>query len=125
MAVLCNPDALVADAKCISTCIPDGSKLAVLISLFCKVAGMNCDPDSLVSDAKCIITCIPPGLYLPILVNLACQIANNGGGGGGQDLFIGHYGGNAPNITPTASVAVARDLDAPNVVWWWDGSTWS
>lgn len=124
MPALCDPDTLVADARCIDHCIPDGSKLAVLISLFCKVANMNCDPDSLVADAKCIITCVPPGMYLPILVNLACQIVNNGGGGGGTDLFQGHYGGNIPNFTPTVSPAIARDLDAPNVSWWWDGTNW-
>lgn len=46
-------------------------------------------------------------------------------GGGSSVLFQGHYGGNAPPFTPTTSPVIARDLDAPFVTWWFNGSSWS
>lgn len=47
-------------------------------------------------------------------------------GGGGGAVFFGNYGGGTPTQTPTnpANGAVAIDLDAPNPIWYWNGSAW-
>jgi hypothetical protein len=53
---------------------------------------------------------------------------NDGGGGGGGGVgavYSGHYAGGAPTQTPTASAALAFDLDDPFTLWHWDGSNWT
>ena len=40
------------------------------------------------------------------------------------EIVCGHYGGILPNIVPSQMCAIAYDLDAPNNVWYWSGSTW-
>lgn len=59
-----------------------------------------------------------------------CDLLGGGSGGSGgggalaPEVFRGNYGGAAPTQTPTGSAAVAYDMDAPNPVWYWNGSAW-
>lgn len=76
MAQACDPSSLVAGAACLECGIPSGMQLPVLISLFCKIAGMNCDPATLIANAACLECGIPPGMQMAVLNYLACQIAN-------------------------------------------------
>jgi hypothetical protein len=60
---------------------------------------------------------------MPACLQKIVSLLNLGAGGAGA-VFTGNYGGNAPTQTPTTSAAVAYDLDAPNPVWYWNGSAW-
>lgn len=71
----CDPQTLVSDAKCIECAVPEGMRLAVLISLAAQIAGVSANSQTLTTNAQCIECNIPPGLYLPVLIALACEIA--------------------------------------------------
>jgi len=70
-------DTLMADARCIEICIPgEDMKLAVLISLFARIAGVSANTDSLIAGAGCIADCIPGAdMKLAVLISLAQQSA--------------------------------------------------
>lgn len=120
MAVSCDPSSLVEDARCIDSCIPEGMQMSVLISIFCQLAGMSCDPSTLINDARCIDSCIPPGYRMSVLISLACQLLE---GGGGQEVFVGHYGNVAPVFVAPLNRGVAYDLDAPFQTFKWNPDT--
>jgi hypothetical protein len=44
--------------------------------------------------------------------------------GGAQQVFAGNYGGGTPTQTPTVVGSIATDLDAPNRMWVWTGTSW-
>jgi len=72
----CDPQTIVANAKCIECGVPAGMQLAVLIALAANIAGVSPDPQNLINLATCMQCNIPDGMRLPILIYLACQIAN-------------------------------------------------
>jgi hypothetical protein len=84
-----STDSLVQSATCLNSCIPDGAKMAVLIYLFAKIAGVSTtNTDALVQAAACLNNCIPPGMQLAVLVYLATQIVSGGGGGGAGTTVV-------------------------------------
>lgn len=123
-SISCVPADLISEAACIDSCIPRGMQTAILISIFCRMAEISCDSADLIEGAKCISECIPPGMQQAVLIYVMCQFVNGGGGGGGvQQVFPGNYGGVEPAFTPPAPYAVAKDLDAPFVTWFWNPDT--
>jgi hypothetical protein len=53
--------------------------MAVLIYLYCQLAGMQaCDGQTLAQAARCLSCQIPPGEQLAVLVYLACQQLSGG-----------------------------------------------
>jgi len=124
----CDFETALADARLIDCCIPRGMQWAVVISLLCQLNDMSCDAPTLLDDARCIDQCIPDGSKLSVIISLLCQFTQGGGGGGGVQVFSGHYDGEMPTTpTPAASVTAAfnYDLDAPFKVWKWSGTDWS
>lgn len=92
-----DPNTLLANAKCLDKCIPDGAKMGILIYIFAKYANMSTDPNTLLAGAKCLNNCIPDGAKMGVLIYIATQIA---GGGGGAPDYISTAG--PPVGTPTA-----------------------
>lgn len=90
---------------------------------------MTCTPEALAAAARAFVGSLSAAQLDAIETFLSCQIANSGGGGGGgsgeQQVFVGHYGGNEPTETPTASAAIGIDEDSPNNIWKWNGINWS
>jgi hypothetical protein len=69
---------LMADAKCLAQCIPEGAQKAVLIYLLARVAGVDTTSTTFLKDllanAKCINGCIPDGMQVPALIYQAAQL---------------------------------------------------
>ena len=68
-----DANTLAANSTCIWKCIPDGLKIAALISLFAKAAGVTLDAagiKNLIDQAKCINCEIPRGLQVAALISL-------------------------------------------------------
>ncbi len=99
-------------------------EMAVLISLFSKIAGMPTDTNALIEGAKCIQQCIPLGMQMAVLISLADQI-NSGGGGGGGSTCLGRSVG-PPVWVPAAGCAAAINFDDQGGMWWYDNAsaTW-
>jgi len=75
--------------------------------------------------AACFTAALSAAQLDAIETMLSCQIASGGGGGGSAvRVFSGHYAGGTPTDTPTASAAIAYDLDSPFNTWHWYGSAW-
>jgi len=68
-------------------------------------------------------------VYIDSLTEIGYQFQNGTwtvfGGGGSTQVFSGHYAQGAPPFTPTASVAIAMDLDAPFETWIWSEGVWT
>lgn len=74
--VSCEPNDLMAAAKCFDSCMPPGMQLAIQTYLLAVIAGGSTDPNVLMQAAKCFDSCIPPGMQLAIQNYLLCQIVN-------------------------------------------------
>ncbi len=119
-------DVLIDEAKCIESCIVGADlKMAVLISLFAKIAGMATDTNALIEGAKCIQQCVPQGMLMAVLVSLADQINQGGGGGGSGSSCLGRSVG-APVWVPAATCQAAVNFDDQGGMWWYDNAsaTW-
>ena len=118
-------DALMNDAKCIVDCIPGSDmKLAVLISLFAKIANVSTNTDSLIDGAKCIEYCIPgTDMKLAVLISLASQIAGGGGGVGGSVTC----GNGAPSTAPSGGCGLYIQTDSvpPGQIWGYYNGQWN
>ena len=96
-------DALIDQAKKIEQCITPNLYWPVLISLFCKLAGVSMtDTDALIKGGNCIEQCIPHGHQLPVLIYLANQILTGGGGTSGGLLQLVDGTSVTPNINAPA-----------------------
>lgn len=127
MPVTCTAASLASAAKCYEHLSWDIRK-AIRILNYCAFLNgttMTCTPQALAVLAACFKSSLSTNQLDAIETYLSCQIANSGGGSGSLvQVFKGNYGGVAPTDTPTASAAVAYDLDAPNREWYWTGSAW-
>ena len=119
----CDSQSLATNASSIHNSVPDGMRLAVVISLLCQIANVNCDPQSLVNNATCQLSCLSGDLQGAIVIYLLCQIAS-GGGGGNAGVIAANYGGNQPNFTPSTTGAVAIDTSTGQI-WWWYNNQWN
>ena len=75
----CDPNTLIAAAKCFECNISGLMYDAVEIVLLCAIrdgTASSCDPQTLVTQASCIIGCIPPGMMPAVKLSLLCEIAN-------------------------------------------------
>lgn len=84
--------------------IPDGTKLDILIALFCQLAGVPCDAQSLTKLGQCNLCNLPVGVKWDILMALFCQIAN------------------APPAPPPLVAPVFTTLNAFSAGWTWSGA---
>lgn len=71
----CDPNQLVADAKCIQCNIPNGAMPAIMVSLLAQIAGVSADPNTLVKNAS-PLQGIPAGARGAVMISLLCKIAN-------------------------------------------------
>jgi hypothetical protein len=74
----CDPNTLLAQAKCFDCALSGIMFDAVEIVLLCAIRDgvvLACDPQTLITQANCIITCIPPGAMPAVKISLLCQIA--------------------------------------------------
>lgn len=74
----CDPNTLIAQAKCYDCNFTPGMFAAVEIVLLCAIRDktpITCDPQTLITQANCIIGCIPPGMMPAVKIALLCQIA--------------------------------------------------
>lgn len=69
--VNCDPNALMAQAKCLE-CIPPGLQAEVQTFLLAVIAGGSLDPNVLMAQAKCF-RCID-GMHPEVQTYLLCQI---------------------------------------------------
>lgn len=85
-----------------------------------------CDIEAVLQDGACF-ACLPPGIAQALEIQLLCELITviNNVSAQGCCLNQGHYGGAPPTFTPITSLAMAKDQDAPFVLWWWDGTSWS
>jgi hypothetical protein len=117
-----DTNVLINDAKCIAECVPGGDmKLAILISLFAKIAGVSTDTNALIDGAKCIYACVPgTDMKLSILISLASQAISGGPNG------LVSCGAGAPTSTPSSGCAMYIQTDSipPGVVWQYYGGVW-
>lgn len=68
---------VMADARCIDSCIPDGMKTAVLIYLLAKSAGVDVtDTNALINNARCLDSCIPDGAKASVILYLFDKMVN-------------------------------------------------
>ena len=68
---------LIAQSRCIDSCIPDGMKPAVLIYLLAVAAGIDPkDTNALIKAAHCIDSCIPEGAMASVIAKLLKNIAD-------------------------------------------------
>jgi hypothetical protein len=75
MAVSCDPNDLIEEAKCFR-CISGEANAWVMIYLLRNIADLeDMTPEELVKAAKCF-ECIPPGASQAVMVYLLCQILN-------------------------------------------------
>jgi len=73
----CDPNTLMAQAKCFNCGLSGAMFDAIEIVLLCAIrdgAAMTCDPNALLQEARCILACIPPGSMPAVKVALLCQI---------------------------------------------------
>jgi hypothetical protein len=118
-------DALMDDARCIEQCIPGTDmKLAVLISLFARIAGVSADTNSLMDGARCIQQCVPgEDMKLAILISLLSQIAGGGGSGGlGGGITCGT---GVPTSTPATGCGIYVQTDSipdPTIFYYYNGA---
>jgi hypothetical protein len=59
-----------------------------------------------------------------VIISLLCQILNNGGPGGGTQVFAADYSDAAPLFTPTTSAAIAFDI-ITGTQWNWYNGQWN
>jgi len=74
----CDPNTLLAQAKCYDCNLSPGMYAAMEIVLLCAIrdgSTIACDSQSLLTQANCILTCIPPGMMGAVKVALLCDIA--------------------------------------------------
>lgn len=74
----CDPNTLLAQAKCYDCMYLPGQAAAVEIVLLCAIrdgTAITCDPQALITQANCILTCIPIGMLPAVKIALLCQIA--------------------------------------------------
>ena len=75
----CDPDTLMADAKCFQCGITGTMQDAIEVLLLCAIldgdTSLSCDPNELSKQASCLFACIPPGAFEAVKVSLLCQIA--------------------------------------------------
>jgi hypothetical protein len=74
----CDPNTLLAQAKCYDCNLSPGMYAAMEIVLLCAIRDgttLACDPQTLLTQANCILTCIPPGMMGAVKVALLCDIA--------------------------------------------------
>lgn len=68
--------ALIANSRCVDSCIPDGMKPAVLIYLLAVAAGVDpSDTNALINAARCIDSCIPDGAKASVIAKLLCDLS--------------------------------------------------
>jgi hypothetical protein len=100
----CDPNTLLAQAKCFNCNISGAMFDAVEIVLLCAIndgGTVACDPQTLISQASCLFTCIPPGMMPAVKLSLLCQILTGGGIGGGNLSGVG-----SPEGVQTADAGV-------------------
>lgn len=105
----CDPNTLLAQAKCYQCLLTGDLFPAVEIVLLCAWRDgtpLSCDPQSLVAQASCIHSCIPLGMMPAIKAAILCDIAM------------------ASCETPAAPTGVAATPPAPETtVTWTDNAT--
>lgn len=75
----CDPNTLLAQAKCYDCNLSPGMFAAVEIVLLCAIrdgTAIDCDAQSLLTQASCILSCIPPGMMPSVKLAILCDIAN-------------------------------------------------
>jgi len=77
MDVSCDPNDLMAEARCYDRCVPPGMHPAIQTYLLQQIAENTMTPEQLVSEAKCLSSCIPAGMMPYIIAMLMCEIVNN------------------------------------------------
>lgn len=86
----------------------------------------TCNVQSLLDEASCF-ACLSPGVLQVIELQLLCEILNQfqggGGGGIGQEVFVGHYGAAPPVFVAPLNRGIAYDLDAPFPTFKWNPDT--
>lgn len=74
----CDPNTLLAQAKCYDCNVSGSMYMAMEIVLLCAIRDgttIACDPQSIISQAACIEPCIPYGMMPAVKIALLCQIA--------------------------------------------------
>lgn len=78
MAISCEPNDLLAEAKCFK-CIPAGAQNEVIIYLLSKIledaTGTATTPADLITASACY-KCIPQGMQLEVITYLLCSLNN-------------------------------------------------
>jgi hypothetical protein len=73
----CDPNTLLAAAKCFDCGMSGIMFDAVEIVLLCAIrdgTSLACDPQTLLAQASCILSCIPPGAMPAVKLSILCQI---------------------------------------------------
>lgn len=121
MALVTTPT-LIADAQCVSKCIPSGMQLPVLIAIFAKIANMPIDTTSLITQAQCVAKCVPRGMEMAVLIGIAAQLSG-GGGQIGVGQLVEYTGinptadGKLPSIPTEPALAYHRTGVNPTYYW--------
>lgn len=72
-----DTNAVIASARCIDSCIPDGMKPAVLIYLLAVQAGVDpTDTNALIQNSRCLDSCIPDGAKASVILYLYDKLVN-------------------------------------------------
>jgi hypothetical protein len=118
-------DSLIANARCIGECVPQGFYLPILVSLYAQLNGMSTpiNTQTLISNALCVQQCVPPGMLLPVLISLVA------GSSGGPQAAGSVIGGTGAPVNPPPNPAlywIYNDLSPAGEQWWWNpaAQTW-
>lgn len=135
MPLVCEPDDLMAEARCLNSCIPPGMELSVVIYLLTEIL-LSQDPmadigtNNLLRQSRCFNSCIPPGSQLAVANYLLCQIALNGinVGVGTPQVFSGNGAPVGLQVGQNPALpAVYYDENVPSTTWIWNtgSGTWN
>lgn len=75
----CDPNTLLAQARCYQCLLTGDLFSSVEIVLLCAWRDgetLSCDPQALVAQASCIRSCIPPGMMQAVKTAILCDIAS-------------------------------------------------
>lgn len=122
MAIACDSQTLVNQAKCLFSCVPPGMVPYAKIAILCATLNstvMDCSAQNLVNQALCLENCIPRGMVQYVELALLCAINNGGSSGGGGATC----GTSDPIAAPSGSCGIYYRTDNGGF-WYWNGSAW-